>query len=384
MTDVGERSERATPKRLKEARDKGRIATSKDFTAWASVGVSVATLPLVIGSMSQVARAAVLGVGDVIRDPEPARALGALGGAALGAAGAVAPLLIAAFAAAIAASAAQGGIHLKRLVPDAEHLNPLNGLKRIFGVAGLWEGGKALLKSAVVAVVLIITVRGLLPVLMSAGALPVDNLIGVAAQAVSGLVVAAVAVGIGLSLLDLFVVQRRNRKHTRMTKREVKDESKNSEGDPLVRSQRRSRQLTMSRGRMVAAVQGADVVLLNPTHVAVALKYEPGRSAPRVVAKGADEIAARIREQATEHRVPMVRDIPLARALHASCEVGQEIPVELYSAVARVLAFVLALKRRGAARGVHEVRPVPTPRSTPSITTSIPRQPNIPRKEETR
>jgi flagellar biosynthetic protein FlhB len=112
----------------------------------------------------------------------------------------------------------------------------------------------------------------------------------------------------------------------------------------------------MSRSRMIAAVERADVVLLNPTHVAVALAYEPGRSAPRVVAKGADEVAARIREKAAEHRVPRVRDVVLARALHAACEVGQEIPVELYSAVARVLAFVLALKRRGGSGGVHELR----------------------------
>ena len=95
--------------------------------------------------------------------------------------------------------------------------------------------------------------------------------------------------------------------------------------------------------------------MLNPTHVAVALKYEPGKSAPRVVAKGAGEVAARIRESAAEHRVPMVQDIPLARALYAACEVNQEIPEELYGAVARVLAFVMSLKRRGAALGVHRL-----------------------------
>ena len=95
--------------------------------------------------------------------------------------------------------------------------------------------------------------------------------------------------------------------------------------------------------------------MLNPTHVAVALKYEPGKSAPRVVAKGAGEVAAKIRERAAEHRVPMVQDIPLARALYAACEVNQEIPEELYGAVARVLAFVMSLKRRGAALGVHRL-----------------------------
>jgi flagellar biosynthetic protein FlhB len=111
----------------------------------------------------------------------------------------------------------------------------------------------------------------------------------------------------------------------------------------------------MSRNRMIAAVASADVVLVNPTHVAVALHYEPGKSAPRIVAEGAGTVAARIREEAEKERVPMVRDVPLARALHGACELGQEIPLEFYTAVAGVLAFVMALKARGAAAGVHTV-----------------------------
>ncbi len=109
----------------------------------------------------------------------------------------------------------------------------------------------------------------------------------------------------------------------------------------------------MSRNRMIAQVADADVVLVNPTHVAVALRYEPGSGAPRVVAKGAGHVAARIRKVAADKRVPMVEDMPLARALHAACELGQEVPPHLYVAVARVLAFVMALRRRGAAQGIH-------------------------------
>ena len=119
----------------------------------------------------------------------------------------------------------------------------------------------------------------------------------------------------------------------------------------MVKSQRRARQLAMSRNRMIAAVATSDVVLVNPTHFAVALRYEPGKSAPRVVATGAGVIAARIREQAETDRVPIVRDIPLTRALHSACKLGDEIPVELYNAVAQVLAFVLALKGRGSGAG---------------------------------
>ena len=165
----------------------------------------------------------------------------------------------------------------------------------------------------------------------------------------------AVAAGLLLAAADVVVVIRRNRKKTRMSRQEIKDESKRSDGDPLLKGAIRSKQLAMSRNRMMAAIPTADVVLVNPTHVAVALRYEPGSGAPRVVAKGQGHVATRIRERATEHHVPMVADVPLARALHGACEVGDEIPEYLYTAVARVLAFVMALRRRGAAAGVHRV-----------------------------
>jgi len=356
MSDAGERTEKATPKRMKEAREKGRLGISRDLVAWLGVAAVVATIPGVIQSETGVLESAVLGIDRIIRHPDEAKALASLADIAGGAAMAAVPLFAAAFVSGILATAVQGGIHLKSIGSDMSHLNPLNGLKRMFGLQALWEGGKALLKSAVVAGVLVLVVQGLAPELMSAGALPVANLLATASHAVGLLVEVAIGAGLALAAVDLLVVMRRNRKQTRMTKKEVRDEMKSSEGDPQVRAQRRSRALAMSRNRMIAAVGAADVVLVNPTHVAVALAYEPGRAAPRVVAKGADEVAARIREKAAEHRVPMIKDIALARSLHSSCEVGQEIPAELYTAVARVLAFVLALKRRGGSGGVHELR----------------------------
>ena len=214
---------------------------------------------------------------------------------------------------------------------------------------------KALSKTVVVGLVLLAVIQGLMPVLMSGGGLPASALIQAATDGTASLVRSAVIAGLILAAADVFVIMRRNRKRTRMTKKEVKDENKSSEGDPMIRGQRRSRQLAMSRNRMMAAIADADVVLVNPTHFAIALKYEPGKSAPRVVAKGAGEIALRIREQAETDRVPIVKDILLTRALHAACELGEEIPVDLYNAVARVLAFVLALRTRGSSKGVHEM-----------------------------
>jgi flagellar biosynthetic protein FlhB len=178
-------------------------------------------------------------------------------------------------------------------------------------------------------------------------------LIDIAAGGVGTLVKTAVAAGLILAGADMLVVMKRNRKQTKMSKKEIKDEYKQSEGDPMLKGQIRNRQLAMSRNRMMAEVTHADVVLVNPTHVAVALRYEPGTGAPKVIAKGKGHVAARIRQIASEKHVPMVQDIALARALHSACELNQEIPPHLYAAVARVLAFVMALRRRGAAAGMH-------------------------------
>jgi flagellar biosynthetic protein FlhB len=156
---------------------------------------------------------------------------------------------------------------------------------------------------------------------------------------------------------DYAVVRKRNGKSLRMSKREVKDELKSSEGNPQMRGAIRSRAIAISRNRMIADVATADVVVLNPTHIAVALRYEAGQGAPRVVAKGGDHVAARIREAAARARVPMVEDVPLARTLYQVVEIGAEIPGDLFEAVARVLAFIMNLRRRGSASGSHKMRP---------------------------
>ncbi|WP_210479794.1 flagellar biosynthesis protein FlhB [Naasia sp. SYSU D00948] len=359
MSDSSERTERATPKRMKEVRQKGKLGSSRDLTAWLGMAAGALALPAVLGSGTDATSGMVAGFRAVIDSPNPLVALDWLGNGLTQVVPILAPLFAAVLVGTIAGAALQGGIHAKQLRMTGEHFNLVKGVQRIFGLQSLWEGAKALLKTAVVAAVLVIAIQGLVPLLMTAGGMSVSSLLDTASGAVGSLIQAAVAAGIGLALIDVLVVMRRNRKHTRMTKKELRDETKNTEGDPLVRAQRRSRQLAMSRNRMIAAVGGADVVLLNPTHVAVALKYEPGRSAPRVVAKGAGAVAAKIRERAAATRVPMVQDVPLARALHAACDVGEEIPVELYSAVARVLAFVMSLKARGASLGVHRLAPVP-------------------------
>ncbi|MFB4351132.1 flagellar biosynthesis protein FlhB [Microbacterium sp. CR_7] len=351
--DTGERTEKATEQRLRDARRKGQIGRSQDFTAWVCIAAAAVMMVPTVAAGTQVTTDLFLRVSQVARHPADGAAMDALGAAIASLGGVLLPMLLVVLLATAATAVAQGGIHLRGVPMRAEQFNIVAGLRRVFGRQALWEGLKALLKTVAIGVSLWIVVSGLVPVLMASGSHNITWLLEQAAGGAVALLQVAVAVGILLAAIDVVVVMRRNRKHTHMTKKEAKDEHKKSEGDPLVRSQRRSRQIALSRNRMIAAVGDSDVVLVNPTHVAVALRYEPGKSAPRVVAKGAGVVAQKIREKAEEAGVPLVRDIPLARALHSACELGREIPEELYTAVAQVLAFIEHLKRRGSARGTH-------------------------------
>lgn len=228
----------------------------------------------------------------------------------------------------------------------------------MFGTQGVWALVKSLGKLLVLGSVTYLSVNKLVPTLMSAGSLPLSSVLGTTTAAALKLVRFGAGAGLLLAFTDVAVVRKRNHKQLKMTKYEIKEEHKSSDGDPLLRSMRRSRALAISRNRMMADVPSADVVVVNPTHVAVALRYDPAKGAPRVVAKGADNIAAKIRELAELNRIPMVQDIALARTLHHVCNVGQEIPADMYQGVATVLAFVMRLKRKGSAAGMHRMQRV--------------------------
>jgi len=273
----------------------------------------------------------------------------------------------------VATATAQGGLFVatKALKPQWSRLNPLQGAKRLLGPHALWEGAKMLAKSALVTVFVWRAVDALMPVL--GGLVPVSAALDLASAAALGLVRDVAAAGLLFAVADYAVQRRRIGKQVKMTKKEVRDEHRQTEGDPHVRSALRGRMLAAARSRMMAAVPKADVVVVNPTHVAVALRYEPERGSPRVVAKGAGAVAARIREVAEQSRVALVQDVPLARALHASCEVGQAIPPELYQAVAQVLAFVYGRRAKGTAAGRH-----PSPRSTGPLPTPARRRRRTP------
>lgn len=354
-SDSSERTEKATPQRLKDVRKRGELGRSADLTAWLGVGAATAALTLLIETASTAAAEQLLMVETVIHHADPQLAVVALS-VALGSMGnTLGPFLGITAVVVLGSAAVQGGIPFREFRLRFESWDLIKGTRRIFGMQAAWQGAKALLKTAAVGAALWATVSSLMPVLTSSGSLSVSDLLVIASDAVPALMWTAVGVSLAIAAIDVLVVVHRNRKRTRMTKKEIRDESKSSEGDPLIRAQRRSRQLALSRNRMIAAVADADVVLVNPTHYAVALSYRAGHSAPRVMAKGAGAVAERIRTRAQDARVPIVQDIPLTRALHAACDVGQEIPTDLYNAVARVLAFVMALRSRGAAQGRHRM-----------------------------
>jgi flagellar biosynthetic protein FlhB len=343
------KTEEPTAKRLREGRKDGQFPRTQDAATWVGLAAGTALVPHGLGVLHDEAVRVLATLPDVANDPSPERALTALSGLAGGVLGAAGPIGVAALAGAVLATAAQG-VHpsAKALKFKASRLSPKEGVKRMFGLRAIWEAVKALLKVTVITVVVLVLASSLVPELLGHGLLPLPVTVDVLGSGLRTLVWAVTITGLVLALGDYAFQRRTVLKQLRMTPRDVKDENRQSEGDPMIKGAIRAKQMAMSRNRMLAAVAEADVVLVNPTHYAVALRYETGRGAPRVVAKGTDALALKIRERAREHRVPVLEDKPLARLLHRVCDVDDEIPAELYAAVARILAFVFALRRPGS------------------------------------
>jgi flagellar biosynthetic protein FlhB len=356
-----EKTEKPTPKKLKESRKEGQVARTPEIGAWAAILAVAAALNWLAGQGIGSVRALLARTLVQTERPDTTVALTLLGEAARLTLVLTVALGLVVMLIGVAAAVAQGGFFVatKSLKPKWSRLSPKEGAKRLFGGHALWEGAKMLVKSAIVTVFVWRAIDGLLPLL--GGLVPVGVALDLAAEAATGLMRDVAFAGLVAAGFDYAMARRRTGKQVRMTKKEVRDEHKQNEGDPFVRSALRSRQLAAARNRMMAAVPEADVVLVNPTHVAVALRYDPDKGTPRVVAKGAGTVAARIREVATDSGVTLVEDVPLARALHRACEVGQEIPVELYHAVAQVLAFVLSRRAAGAPAGHYRTPRDPAP-----------------------
>ncbi|GAB3241592.1 flagellar biosynthesis protein FlhB [Kineosporia babensis] len=361
--DKDGKTEKPTPKKIKDARKDGQFPRTQDLGTWASIAAAIAVMPFSVDLTNERLRVMLARLPEVGRDPSLAQAFSVMNDIPMTVLIGAAPMCLAGVLTAFLSTALQGFYpSAKALQPKFSRMNPLQGVKRMFGPRAAWEALKALLKVVVLAAVVWVIGKDLVAQLIGQGVLPLMATAEMAAEDIRKLVFAAAGAGLVLALADYAYQRYEVMKQLKMSPKDIKDEYKQQEGDPQLKGAIRQKQMAMSRNRMMAEIPNANVVLTNPTHLAIALKYEQGKGAPKVVAKGSDSVAAAIREIAKEHRIPVVEDKPLARALFRVCEIGEEIPAELYMAVARILAFVMQAGKPGrnaAIRKPHIKTPVP-------------------------
>ncbi len=363
-----DKSEEPTEKRLRESREKGQLARSRELSTVAVTLGGIGGLLASGGGLAQTLMAMMQGTFELSRETllDEGAMVRLLMGSGLMALEAIMPLLIALLIASIVGPVALGGwlFSAKAMAPKVSRMNPAAGLKRMFSTKALVELLKALGKFLVVLGVALLVLSAYQDDLLSIAKQPLDLAIMHSVEIVGwcalwmacGLIIIA-AVDVPFQLWD-------NKQKLMMTKQEVKDEYKHSEGKPEVKSRIRQLQREAAQRRMMQAVPEADVVITNPTHFAVALKYDGDKGgAPRLVAKGGDFVALKIREIAQEHKVTVLESPALARAVYYSTELDQEIPAGLYLAVAQVLAYVYQLRqyRAGKGRRPDPLNDVPIP-----------------------
>ena len=344
-----EKTEPASPRRLEKAKEEGQVPRSRELNTFLLLLIGVSTLWIIAQSLFTALQ-------GVVRNSmwfEPRLAyddqtmLNHAGQAAVQTLLAMSPLFGVLFIVAIGSSVALGGLvfSAKALQPKIEKLNPLKGIKRMFSAQTLIELLKALGKAGLIGLVSISVMwhyrdqmLGLMQLSPTEAMASGLQLVALCCLLIVSSLFLIVAIDVPWQLYSHY-------KKLRMSKQDLKEEHKESDGDPHVKGRRRAQQREMAQRRMMAAVPQADVIITNPTHYAVALKYTEGQqAAPTVVAKGTELIAARIKELATEARIPLYEAPPLARILHKHVEIDQEIPAELYAAVAEILAWVFQLR----------------------------------------
>lgn len=371
-----ERTEPASPRRLEKAREEGQVPRSQELTTFTLLMVASGGL-WVIGSLIIQKLSIMLENGLQIEREiifNPALLLPRLFQLALDGLLAITPLLGGLVVVALVSPMLLSGwlFSTKALIPDFKRLNPANGFKRIFSSRGLVELVKAIAKAGVIGGVAAGIIWNHKQDVLDLISMPLDvslpgmgRLIGMTFMLIVGAMLLLVVIDVPFQLWN-------HARQLRMSKEDLRKEAKEDEGDPQVKARIRSMQRAIARRRMMAEVPKADVVITNPTHYAVALKYQDrSMRAPKVVAKGSQLIATRIRELAAEHHIPILEIPPLARALYHHVELEEEIPETLYTAVAHVLAYVFQLKRYqtvgGAAPQLSSAITVPAELDSPVV-----------------
>ncbi len=338
------KTEQPTARRRKQARDEGQVARSAEVSVMVSLlGAALVGRVFIPGAVDTMATETAgmfahldpttLGT-DRIVDASARMALATVG-----------PFAVVAVVAALAAGFAQVGFKIapKAARPKLSNLSPKKGIEKFKPSVAGWELVRTLLKLGMLVGAVWGPVTSLQDQVAEVRAL--DDGIALVAAMLWTLIVRALLLAMVVGGADYAWNRRRTGNQMKMSKDEVRREHKDQEGDPMVKAQRRRRAAELSRNRMLADVATADVVLVNPTELAIALRYEPGDAAPRVVAKGADHLAKRIRDEARRNGVPVTADKPLCRAMYRTCRVGDLVPTNFFEAVAIVLAW--AYRRRG-------------------------------------
>ncbi|XKH58305.1 EscU/YscU/HrcU family type III secretion system export apparatus switch protein (plasmid) [Citricoccus nitrophenolicus] len=358
---AGERTDQASERQMKENRKKGKLSRSADVSSWVVVAACAVMIPGVITAAQGAATDTLLQLKRAANSADPAVALQILADAFSSLGPTLLPLLAVAMLAAVATPFFQGPVTFRSMAPKFDHFNPVSAAKRLFGPQAWWNAAKALLKASAVGLLMYWVIQAVTSALMGAGVMPLHFVAETIAGSAMQLLWFSILAGLIMAGADVFVVMKRNRKQTRVTKEEAKREHKQSEGDPMIKGQRRQRAMAMSRNRMIMDVSSADAVVVNPVHVAVAVRYRAGDGAPVVVASGKGMVAERIREKAFEHQVPLIKSVELAWMMHGHCRIGGPVPPELYGAVATVIAFTRRLDERAKRKRIHDLGAVTLP-----------------------
>ncbi|MCF7958295.1 MAG: flagellar biosynthesis protein FlhB [Phycisphaerae bacterium] len=355
--DAGEKTEAPTPRRLEESREEGKVAKSQDLGAALGLLAGLFLLniygsTMIKGFMGILRESLTVHhapVSSQIALEEGWRMVARYSWGILG------PFFLVLVVVAIVANLMQVGFMLvsKPIMPSFEKISPLAGIKRLFSLRSAMRLVMSLSKVIIIGLVAYFTIKSFLPELVGLAGAGYLDVVSRGSHLVFVLGIRMGLVLLLLALLDYIYQKFQMNQDLRMTKQEVKEEFKRMEGDPLMRQRRRSVARELAAQRMSQAVPKADVVITNPTHLAIALKYDPKEMpAPKVVARGAGYVAQRIREIAMENDVPIMERKPLARALYKSCDVGDFVPPELYKAMAEVLAYVFELAGKGFKKSV--------------------------------
>lgn len=347
--DGQEKTEQPTGKKLNESREKGQVAKSTEINSWAIFAGSILILSISENLMGSNIKKAAISIFSSLDTLTLSRDLviefskdGLLFLLLI-----MAPILGGLVIISLIASYGQVGFKLspKALAPKISKFNPISGLKKFVSPSALVETIKSVLKLAIIGIFTYIVIKDIIAQTIELPSFSIPEIIDFMINAAHSLLWKIAMIYSVLAVSDFIYQKYKFKKDMMMTREEVKEENKQSDGDPQIKSRIRKVMMEMSANRMILEVPKADVVITNPTHYAIAIKYEMNNdSAPKVVAKGVDELAQRIKKIAVENNVPLHEDRPLARALYDTCKIGDQIPANLFKAVARILAYIYQLK----------------------------------------